>query len=121
MLLFWSSFASAKAPIVFVHGFGTPSVVYEKLVPLKKLMNENGYELYISKIPDRILLEEGSKFLADELEARFPDEPFHIVAHSMGGLHARKMISEYSIAKPSSFTYDDCDSASRECRSELGN
>ena len=52
---FWASLVfagsvgdGAKSPIIFVHGIGVPSVVYETVVPLKRVFGHLGYDLYVA-------------------------------------------------------------------------
>jgi triacylglycerol lipase len=104
LAVFWMLFlslpagaAQAKAPIVFAHGLGVPAWVYESVAPIKKAFRESGYEAHVAKTPTAGRLEDRTRILVQEIRRLVPKGPFHLVAHSMGGLDARLAIRRYQL------------------------
>lgn len=91
--------AAQRYPIIFAHGFGVPAELYEKVVPVRKLAKKMGYELYVAQTPIGSSLAERARILRDEINRLVPHGPFHIVAHSMGGLDARLAIHKYGFGE----------------------
>jgi triacylglycerol lipase len=98
--------ARLKAPIVLAHGlFGFTRI---GLGPLT-------LTAYFSGIPDRLRaagnrvavtrvhpiagVEFRGRRLGMKILRQIPDEPFHIIAHSMGGLDARRMMADAAMRK----------------------
>lgn len=84
--------------VVLVHGLDCNRANW---FPMAELMLEQGYQVSYFTYPSDGPLEESAALLAAEMSAtrqRFPDVPLHIVAHSMGGLVARRYVegSDYA-------------------------
>jgi triacylglycerol lipase len=94
-----------KAPIVLVHGlFGFPHL---RVGSWLKLDYFNGLPPALEACGNRVAAAwlsptRGTAARAAELKAflldQFPGEPVHVIAHSMGGLDARYMISKLDMA-----------------------
>lgn len=91
------SLAEEKAPVIFVHGLAVPAAVYEKLVPMKKIFNEYGHDLYIARTPSFATLRQGANVLHSEIMRLVPYGPYHLVGHSMGGLISRMAIKVHQL------------------------
>ncbi len=88
-------YAGERLPIVFAHGIGVPAVLYEKVVPLKRVFEKLGFDLYVAHTPIAGTLDERSEVLRDEILRLVPSGRFHLLGHSMGGLDARLVVSRY--------------------------
>jgi pimeloyl-ACP methyl ester carboxylesterase len=63
--------------------------------PMADLLVGEGFQIAYFTYPSDGPLEESAKFLADEMTAlrdRYPDVPLDVIAHSMGGLVARRYV-----------------------------
>ncbi|MBI3554791.1 MAG: hypothetical protein HY074_00845 [Deltaproteobacteria bacterium] len=89
------AFAGERLPIVFAHGIGVPAILYERVVPLKKVFEKLGFELFVAHTPITGTLDERSEVLRDEITRLVPSGKFHLVGHSMGGLDARLVVSRF--------------------------
>ncbi len=83
--------------VVFVHGLGIPSIVYEVLFPLHHLFTKAGYDLKIARIPVAGTLDERAGILREEIHRLVPKGQFHLIGHSMGGLDSRLAIHRYGL------------------------
>lgn len=89
-----------RAPIVLVHGLfgfdrlqvaGATLVNYFADIPV--LLRSAGNRVLIPALTPTGAVEDRARQLKDFLRAQPTDEPVHLIAHSMGGLDARYMIS----------------------------
>lgn len=83
-------------PVVFVHGYGVNSTLFEML-PFRKLFEEEGFNVFFAETSSIGSLESHAATLRDEIEHKVPEGPYHLVAHSMGGLDARLAIDRYNL------------------------
>lgn len=89
-----------RSPIVLVHGLlgfdrlevgGTVFANYFRGIP--ELMQAAGNRVLVPHLPPTAAVADRARQLKDFLNARSPNEPVHIIAHSLGGLDARYLIS----------------------------
>ena len=95
-----------RSPIVLVHGLlgfdrlqvaGTTVVNYFPDIP--ELMQAAGNRVFIPFLGPTAGIEERAKQLKDYVQKHVPAEPVHLIAHSMGGLDSRFMISRLGMAE----------------------
>ncbi len=81
-----------KIPVVFVHGIGgTP----RSSEPLMRSLDRSRYQIWVYSYPSGVRLESAARGLAgltDRLHSRYGFRKMHVVAHSMGGLVARRAV-----------------------------
>lgn len=87
-----------RAPIIFVHGVGISHHPYQTIFPIKKVMKQLGYQLFIAKTPAVASLDVSADILKNEIERLVPEGPFHLVGHSMGGLISRLVVNKHNLA-----------------------
>lgn len=90
-----------KAPIVLAHGlfgfvrigFGPLTVAtYFRIIP--DFLRACGNRVLVTRVhPTAGVARRGTK-LGERILAAFPDEPVHIIGHSMGGLDARQLLTD---------------------------
>jgi triacylglycerol lipase len=88
-------------PVLYVPGLGDDGKYFENWLALKNLFRERGYDLKIANVPAFGTTKEGAEKLLSEIdECHFKDRniKFHIIAKSMGGLSARRMLRENSMS-----------------------
>src|SRR4029077_5920819 len=56
-------------------------------------MEEAGNRVLVTRVPPIAGTGKRARRLADQIERAFPDEPIHLIGHSMGGLDARRMLA----------------------------
>ncbi len=97
--------AVLKAPIVLVHGlFGFDKLAmgawtlthYFRGIP--EMLRKAGNHVLVARLNPTGGTAERAGQLKDLLETQAPHEPVHLIAHSMGGLDARHMISRLGMA-----------------------
>ncbi len=93
------------APIVLAHGllgFGRIAVrsvglaTYFRGVP--KALEAAGNRVVLTEVPPRASVADRAERLRKEIRSRVGREPVHVIAHSMGGLDARLMITHLDMA-----------------------
>jgi triacylglycerol lipase len=89
-----------RAPIVLVHGFlgfdriGLgPLTLVEYFPGVAKFLRSQGNRIGIPRLMPMGSVAERALQLRTFLNQRFPKEPVHLIAHSMGGLDSRYMTS----------------------------
>lgn len=98
--------AKLRAPVMLVHGFcGFDQVslggrmVAEYFPGIPRLLREVGNVVLTPCLSPTRGVKERAEELKAYLERHMPNEPVHILAHSMGGLDARYMISRLGMAE----------------------
>ncbi len=93
--------AKLRSPIVLVHGlcgFDRLSVgkwkIAEYFPGISDLLGRFGNVVLTPKLSPTRAISERAEQLKDYLAEKMPKEPVHLIAHSMGGLDARYMISK---------------------------
>lgn len=93
-----------KSPIVLAHGLmgfvtakiGTGAVPYFRKIP--RHLAHAGNRVFLSRVEPAASIKKRSETLKREIQRLAGDEPVHIVAHSLGGLDARHMITHLGMA-----------------------
>lgn len=95
-----------RAPIVLVHGLlgfdeiklcGYRLASYFPGIP--ELLREAGNRILIPRVGMTSGVAERAAHLKDAIDRDLPKEPVHLLAHSMGGLDARYMVSRLGMAE----------------------
>jgi triacylglycerol lipase len=93
-------FARLDAPIVLAHGlFGFTRIGIGRLTVtayfrgIPRAMADAGNRVLVTRVPPIAGTEKRARRLADQIERAFPDEPIHLIGHSMGGLDARRLLA----------------------------
>lgn len=94
-----------QSPIVLVHGlFGFDKVrmagvtVAEYFPGVKEVLEQAGNRVFVPCLSPTAAVAFRAKQLKDFILKNCPGEPVHIIAHSMGGLDSRYMISKLDMA-----------------------
>ena len=94
-----------RAPIVLVHGlFGFaqlrlgPWVLADYFHGIPPALGAAGNRAFVARLSPTNGIAKRAAQLRDFIQAQSPDEPVHVIAHSMGGLDARHMISRLGMA-----------------------
>ncbi len=89
-----------NAPIVLAHGlFGFTRVglgpitltPYFRSIP--QALTAAGNRVLITRVPSIAGVERRAARLGEQILKTFPDEPVHVIGHSMGGLDARRLLA----------------------------
>ncbi len=90
-----------NAPIVLRSGlFGFeriglgPVTVASYFRGIPELLREMGNRVLVTRVHPTAGIHRRAKRLGERILATFPDEPVHIVGHSMGGLDARQLLTD---------------------------
>jgi pimeloyl-ACP methyl ester carboxylesterase len=81
-----------RKSVVLIHGLDDPGLVWQNLAPA---LNKEDVNLWLLEYPNDQPIVESARFFFDEIK-RLPDEGImhlSIVAHSMGGLVSREMLT----------------------------
>jgi triacylglycerol lipase len=93
-------FAHLQAPIVLAHGlFGFTRIgvgpitltPYFRSIP--EQMIAAGNRVLVTRVPSIASVERRAVRLGAQIRKAFPDEPVHLIGHSMGGLDARRLLA----------------------------
>jgi triacylglycerol lipase len=96
-----TQFARLRAPIVLAHGlfgfarigFGRLSVAaYFRGIP--EAIEAAGNKVLVTRVPSIAGTGKRSRRLGEQILQAFPDEPVHLIGHSMGGLDARQLLAD---------------------------
>ena len=83
------------APIVLAHGLfgfnrigicGLTITAYFRGIP--EVLRRAGNRVLVTRVPAIAGVEDRARRLGDQILRAFPDEPVHVIGHSMGGLDA---------------------------------
>ena len=97
-----AKYQTPQSPIVLAHGLlGFDELrLAGKLLPgvhywrgITEALTANGMEVILTSVPPSASIEERAATLSDEIEQKAGGKDVNIIAHSMGGLDARFMIS----------------------------
>ncbi len=89
----------AKHPIVLMHGamgfvrLGLPGLRLDYFHRVRGMLESHGNRVFVWKAPNLASVEQRARVILDHLRAHEAEGPFNLVAHSMGGLDARCVIS----------------------------
>lgn len=93
--------ASLKEPIVLAHGlFGFSRIgvgpitltSYFRRIP--EALREAGNQVIVTRVPPIASVEERAHRLAEHIDYALPTGKFHFIGHSMGGLDARRLLTD---------------------------
>ena len=81
-----------KYSVILIHGLDDPGKVWMNLAPA---LVENGFDVWVMNYPNDQPIRESAKFLSEEINNRqsLLKPNLVLVAHSMGGLAAREMLT----------------------------
>ena len=89
-----------KAPIVLAHGlFGFSQIKFFKKIPISYFreipgfLENRGNRVVRTEVPPTQSIESRGHALKDSILRNLGTEPFHLIAHSMGGLDSRYLIT----------------------------
>ncbi len=87
-------------PIVLAHGFGgwNAFVAFEYFYKVKDYLQSAGFEVYASDVSPVNSIAARAQDLKEDILSRYPNRKVNIIAHSMGGLDARYMITHLDMA-----------------------
>lgn len=94
-----SPYAKEDSIVIFVHGLAASPKVYEYNKKVKKIFKENKQNFTVANIPPMIDLAKHDLVLAEEIKRISNGKSFHLVAHSMGGILARKVLKDFNLHK----------------------
>lgn len=94
-----------RYPVVFCHGMLAFTMLHMKLPedlncfsPLRDFLRHRGFRVFFPQVPATSgVIERAARLRAQILE--WTDEPINVIAHSMGGLDARYMITHLGMAR----------------------
>jgi len=87
--------SQTRAPVIFVHGLFVRDNVYEDIVPLKEVFNDNGYDVHVAYLNKGMSIEIRADNLYNEIKRLVPTGNFHLIGHSAGGLDSRFALWKY--------------------------
>ncbi|KAG4305208.1 hypothetical protein PORY_001378 [Pneumocystis oryctolagi] len=103
------TFFLPKNPLVLCHGLLgfnkieigrskyfnlSPFIVFHYWRGIKEILEANGIEVFITSVPMMGTVEERSYILHKQIEERYKGKKINLIAHSMGGLDCRYLISK---------------------------
>ena len=95
-----------RQPIVLVHGlFGFdrlhvgPWTLFEYFRGIPAALRAEGNRVLVARLSPMASVAERAAQLKQQLDRALPNEPFHLIGHSMGGLDARYLISRLGMAE----------------------
>ena len=83
---------NSRLPVLLIHGLDDPGKVWMNLAPA---LDKAGYSVWIVQYPNDQPIKESAKFIYDRIKATnvLQNTSVAIVAHSMGGLVVREMVT----------------------------
>jgi len=101
-----TKFVRLGAPIVLAHGlFGFTRIGLGRLTitsyfrGIPEVLRRHGNRVLLTRVPSIAGVEDRARRLGDQILRAFPDEPVHVIGHSMGGLDARRLLTDPSWQK----------------------
>src|SRR3954451_23239426 len=92
-----------SAPIVLAHGlFGFrriglgPVTLAWYFRGIPGILRDAGNRVLVTRVHPTAGVDRRAKKLGEQILEAFPDEPFHLIGHSMGGLDARALVADPS-------------------------
>jgi triacylglycerol lipase len=92
-----------RAPIVLAHGlfgFGRvccgPLILASYFRGIPEMLRAMGHRVLVTRVHPTAGVRRRAKRLGERIQAVFPDEPVHILGHSLGGLDARELLRDPS-------------------------
>jgi len=96
-------FERLDAPIVLAHGlFGFkrlgvgPLTITSYFRGIPESLQAAGNRVLVTRVPPIAGVEDRASRLGEQILREFPDEPVHLIGHSMGGLDARRLLADSS-------------------------
>jgi triacylglycerol lipase len=96
-----SPVAQLCAPIVLAHGlFGFSRIGIGRLTitayfrGIPQMLRSHGNRVLVTRVPPIAGVEDRARRLGEQIARAFPDEPVHLIGHSMGGLDARRLLAD---------------------------
>ncbi|WWC87704.1 uncharacterized protein L201_002596 [Kwoniella dendrophila CBS 6074] len=96
-------YKSTKNPVVFCHGLlgfdylgpaTVPTLQISHWRGIREVLESNGTEVLIARVPATSSIKDRAKILEEFISEKYPGREVNLVAHSMGGLDCRYLISE---------------------------
>ena len=83
--------------LVLVHGLDDPGIIWQNLAPF---LSEKGYQVLVMSYPNDQAIAASTRFFFEQMRllAQKDPAPVSVVAHSMGGLVARDMLTSPAYA-----------------------
>ncbi len=98
--------ARLDAPIVLAHGlFGFARIGFGRITvtpyfrSIPQSLTAAGNRVLVTRVPPIAGVERRAGRLGEQILKAFPDEPVHLIGHSMGGLDARRLLADPSWQK----------------------
>jgi triacylglycerol lipase len=98
-----TKFARLGAPIVLAHGlFGFRRLGVGRVTltsyfrDIPEILRSAGNRVLVTRVPSIGGVDTRAKRLGEQILRVFPDEPIHVIGHSMGGLDARRLMADAS-------------------------
>ena len=96
-------FEQLDAPIVLAHGlFGFtrlglgPLTITSYFRGIPESLQAAGNRVLVTRVPPIAGVEDRARRLGEQILRAFPDQPVHVIGHSMGGLDARRLLADSS-------------------------
>lgn len=88
---------ASKSTVVLVHGLDDPGIIWMNLAPT---LESNGFDVWILTYPNDQPADDSARFFREQLEASelAQIDSISVVAHSMGGLVTREMLTDPGLA-----------------------
>ncbi|WWC68777.1 uncharacterized protein I206_102712 [Kwoniella pini CBS 10737] len=96
-------YKSPQNPVVFCHGLlgfdylgpaNLPTLQISHWRGIREVLESNGTEVLIARVPATSSIKDRAKTLEEVISEKFPGREVNLIAHSMGGLDCRYLISE---------------------------